>query len=104
MKSKGKIKDDAVHKFKRECRSFLGTICKHIVKKSPLQSSFASRTRALNPIYMAEKPESCKVVFDKKLQRLVEYGQALLDIADFARQEFDCFLTRIVKPKKQAFL
>ena len=82
----------------------LDTICKHIVKKSPLQSLFARRTRALNPICMAKKPESCKVSFDKKLQRLVEYRQVLLNIADFARQEFDCFLTRVVKAKKQTFL
>ena len=35
LKSKGKIKDDAIHKFKRECRSFLATLCKHMVEKSP---------------------------------------------------------------------
>ena len=103
MKSKGKIKDDAIHKFKRESRSFLAALCKHMVEKSPLQSSFAHCTRALNPVYMAENLESCKVLFDKMLQKLVEYKQVLPNIADFAMQEFDCFLTFIVKAKKRTF-
>ena len=42
---------------------------------------------------MAEKPESSKALFDKTLQKLVEYKQVLPNIADFAKQEFDCFLT-----------
>ena len=36
LKSKDKIKDDVIHKFKRERRSFLVTLCKHMVVKSPL--------------------------------------------------------------------
>ena len=64
-----------------------------MVEKSPLQSSFAHCTRALNLVYMAEKPESSKALFDKTLQKLVEYKQVLPNIADFAKQEFDCFLT-----------
>ena len=35
LKSKGKIKDDAIHKFKRERRSSLATLCKHMVEKGP---------------------------------------------------------------------
>ena len=71
LKSKDKIKDDVIHKFKRERRSFLVTLCKHMVEKSPLQYSFARCTRVLNPVYMAEKQEFCKALFDKKLQKLV---------------------------------
>ena len=103
LENKGKIKDDLIHKFKRECRSFFTTLCKHMVEKSPLQSLFARCTRALNPVYMAKKLESCKALFDKMLQKLVEYKQVLPNIADFVKQEFDCFLTRIVKVKKQRF-
>ena len=103
LKSKNKIKDHAIHKFKRECRSFLATLCKHMVEKSPLQSLFARFTRALNPVYMAEKPESCGALFDKTLQKLVEYKQVLSNITDFAKQEFNRFLTLIVKAKKQTF-
>ena len=104
LENKGKIKDDLIHKFKRECRSFLTTLCKHMVEKSPLQSSFACCTRALNPVYMAKKLESCKALFDKTLQKLVEYKQVLPNIADFAKQEFDCFLTLIVKEKSRDFV
>ena len=103
LKSKSKIKDYAIHKFKRECRSFLATLCKHMFEKSSLQSSFARCTRALDSVNMAEKPESYKALFDKTFQKLVEYKQVLPNIADFAKQEFDCFLTLIVKAKKQAF-
>ena len=55
LENKGKIKDDPIHKFKRECRSFLATLFKHMVEKSPLQSSFVHFSRALSPVYMAEK-------------------------------------------------
>ena len=99
LKSKSKIKDDAIHKFKRECRSFPATLCKHMVEKSPLQSSFARCTRALNPANVAEKPEFCKALFDKMLQKLVEYNQVLPNISDFAKNKFNCFLTLIVKAK-----
>ena len=37
------------------------------------------------------------------MQNLVEYKQVLPNIADFAKQECDCFLTLIVKAKKQTF-
>ena len=72
-----------------------------MVEKRPLKPSFPHCTRALNPVYMAEKPESCKGLFDKMLQKSVEYKQVLANIADFAKQEPDCFLTLIVKAKKQ---
>ena len=69
-----------------------------MVEKSPLHSSFARY-----PVYMAEKSESCKALFDKTLQKLVEYKQVLPNIADFAKQEFDYFLALIVKVKKRTF-
>ena len=74
-----------------------------MVEKSPLHSSFARCTRAVNPVYMAEKSESLKALFDKTLQKLVEYKQVLPDIANFAKQEFDYFLALIVKVKKRTF-
>ena len=46
-----------------------------MVEKSPLQSLFACFARALNPVYMAEKTKSCKALFDKMLQKLVECKQ-----------------------------
>ena len=103
LENKGKIKDDAIHKFKRECRSFLATLCKHMVEKSLLQSSCARCTRTWNPVYVAGKSASCQALFDKTLQKLVEYKQVLPNIADFAKQEFVSFLTLIVKVKKQRF-
>ena len=57
-----------------------------MVEKSPLQSSFARCTRALNPVYMAEKPESCKALYDKTLHELFEYKQILPNIADFTKK------------------
>ena len=59
-----------------------------MVGKSPLQSSFAHCTRTLNRVYMAEKSQSFKALFDKMLQKLVEYKHLLPNIADFAKQEF----------------
>ena len=53
---------------------------------------------------MAENPESCKAVFDKTLQKLIEYKQVLPNIAAFAKQEFDCFLTCIFQGKKADIL
>ena len=53
---------------------------------------------------MAEKSESLKALFDKTLQKLVEYKQVLPDIADLAKQEFDYFLALIVKVKKADIL
>ena len=46
-----------------------------MVEKSPLQSLFECFARALNPVYMAEKTKSCKALFDKMLQKLVECKQ-----------------------------
>ena len=74
-----------------------------MVEKSPLHSSFARCTRAVNPVYMAEKSESLKALFDKTFQTLVEYKQVLPDIANLAKQEFDYFLALIVKVKKRTF-
>ena len=63
LKSKDKIKEDFIYKFKQGCRSFLATLSKHMVEKSTLQSSFASCTKAMNAVYMSEKWESCKALF-----------------------------------------
>ena len=39
------------------------------------------------------------LVTDKAMQNLIECKQVLPNIGDFAKQEFNCFLTLIVKAK-----
>ena len=81
LEDKGKIKDDPIHKFKRECRSFLATLFKHMVEKSPVQSSFVHFSRALSPVYMAEKSKSCKALLIRRCRSWLNtsrYCQILL--------------------------
>ena len=102
LKSKDKIKDDVIHKLKESAEVFLSHFVSIWLRRA-LCNIRLHVVLVLNPVYMAEKQEFCKALFDKTLQKLVEYKQVLPNIADFAKQEFDCFLTLIVKAKKQAF-
>lgn len=103
LKKDGKINNASAIKFKSDARNFLATLCNHIVNKSPLQSHFAHCTRALNPVNMVDTPESCKNLFDRMLQKLVEYKHIQPTIADGAKQELNVFLTFAVKENKSEF-
>lgn len=103
LKKDGKINNASAIKFKSDARNFLATLCNHIVNKSPLQSHFARCTRALNPVNMVDTPESCKNLFDRMLQKLVEYKHIQPTIADGAKQELNVFLTFVVKENKSEF-
>ena len=70
-KKEKKVKESAVHLFLQEVKQFLAALCNHLLTKSPINSLFASCCRSLNPVYMAEYPETCKKLFDKILEKLV---------------------------------
>ena len=60
LKKEKKIKESEVHLFLQEVKQFLATLFDHLLTKSPINSHFAKCWRSLNPVYMAEYPETCK--------------------------------------------
>ena len=72
LKSEGKITDSHVSTFKKEAKQFVSTLCNHILSKSPLTSYFACAACCLNPINLAEIPDTCEKRFHNLLQKLVD--------------------------------
>lgn len=73
LKSRGKITDVQIDKFKRSIPEFFISMCSHITEKRPLSSLMARCLRSLLPTYMVESPEAFELLFDKMLLKLVSY-------------------------------
>ena len=104
LKSKGKITDVQIDKFKQGVRDFLVAMCNHITEKSPLSSLMARCLKSLSPTYMAECPEICKLLFEKILMKLVSNKKIAASLADLAKREFSKFCHIIVLDNKEEFL
>ena len=103
LKSKGKITEMQMDKFKRGIRDFLVSMCNHITEKSPLSSLMARCLKSLSPTYMVESPETCKVLFEKMLMKLVSYKKIAASVADSAKGEFTKFCQTVVLDNKEEF-
>ena len=86
----------------QELKQFLAT-CNHLLTKSPINSHFARYCRCLNPVYIAEYPETCKKLFDKILGKLVICKHVASTQADAAKNEYSIFLQTVVKKNLPAF-
>ena len=103
LKKEEKVKESEVHLFLQEIKQFLMILCNHLLTKSPINSHFARCCRSLNPVYMAEYPETCKKLFEKILEKLVICKHVTSPQADAAKNEYSNFLQTVVKKHVPAF-
>ena len=103
FKKEKKVKESEVHLFLQEVKQFITTLCNHLLTKCPIHSHFARCCRSLNPVYMAEFPETCKKLFDKTLEKLVICKHVPSTQADAAKNEYSNFLQTVVKKNLPAF-
>ena len=71
LKKEKQVKESELHLFLQEVKQFLAALCIHLLTKNPTNSYLARCCRSLNPVYVAEYPETCKKLFDKILEKLV---------------------------------
>ena len=71
LKKEKQVKESELHLFLQEVKQFLAALCIHLLIKYPTNSNLARCCRSLNPVYVAEYPETCKKLFDKILEKLV---------------------------------
>ena len=103
MKKEVKVTDSKINAFKVEVKKFLSALSNHIIEKSPLNSYFARLVRSLNPINLAEIPESSERRFYNLLQKLVDCKQITPSLTDKAKQEFRKFKSNIFRENKAVF-
>ena len=103
LKREGKITSSHVNTFKKEAKQFVSTLCNHILTRSPSTSYFVSAACGLNPISVAEIPDTCEKRFHNLLQKLVD-GKLITSIfADEAKREFHKFVINVVRKNKAVF-
>ena len=88
LKSKGKITDVQIDKFKKGVCDFFVSMCTHITEKGPLLSLVACCLKCFSPSFMVEFPEKCEYVFGKLLMKLVTYKKLAVSVDDLAKGEF----------------
>ena len=71
LKKEKQVKESELHLFLQEVKQFLAALCNHLLTKYPTTFHLARCCRSLNPVYVAEYPETCKKLFDKILEKLV---------------------------------
>ena len=103
LKREGKITDSHVNTFKKDAKQFVSTLCTDILSKSPLISYFAPAARCLNPINLAEIPDTCEKRFHSLLQKLVDARLITSLFADEAKSEFHKFINDVVRENKALF-
>ena len=103
LKKEGKVTDSKISAFKGEAKKFVCTLFNHIIEKSPLNSYFSRLAWSLNPINLAEIPESSGRRFHNLLQKLVDCKQITSSLADKAKQEFRKFKSNNVRENKAIF-
>ena len=91
FKSKEKITDVQIDKFKRGVCDFFVLVCTHITEKSPLSSLVARCLKCFSPSFIGEFPEKCEYLFDKLFMKLVTYKKLAASVADLAKGEFSKF-------------
>ena len=72
-------------------------MCTQLKEKSPLKSGFARCLKCFSPSYMVECSETCEILFQKLLEKLVSYKKIVSSIADDAKMEYSWFISTIVK-------
>ena len=103
LKKGKKVKESEAHLFLQKVKQLLATLCNHLLNKSPINSHIARCSRSLNPVYMAEYPETCKKRFNKILEKLVICKHGILTQADAAKNENSNFLQTVVNKNLPAF-
>ena len=103
LKKEKKVKESEVHLFLQEVKQFIATLCNHLLTNSPINSHFARCCRSLNPVYMAEYPETCKKLFDKFLEKSVIRKHVTVTPADAAKNEYCNFFASSCKEKSSSF-
>lgn len=71
LKQKGEITDFKLQAFTTEIKSFISTLCNHLISKIPLTSYFARCTKSLNPVNMVEIHDVCLKGFHHMLHSLL---------------------------------
>ncbi|XP_065665582.1 uncharacterized protein LOC136087006 [Hydra vulgaris] len=104
LKSKGKITEVQIDKFKSEVCDFLVSMCTHIIEKSPLSSLVARCLMCISPSFMVEFPEKCEYFFEKLLMKLVTYKKIRASVGDLAKNEYSRFCKIVVVDNKELFL
>ena len=103
LKKEGKVTDSKINAFKIKAKKKVCVLCNHIIEKNPLNSYFARLARSLNPINLAEIPESSERRFHTLLQKLVDCKQITSSLADNTKQEFRKSKSNIVRENKAIF-
>ena len=80
-----KVTSIQVFQFKNEAMEFLASLCSHALGKSPLQSLFVRCLKCLSPNFMVESSKSCRLMFEKTLEKLIFYKQLPSREADAAK-------------------
>ena len=91
LKSKGKITDVQIDKFKRRTCDSLVSMYTHIIKKSPLPSFIAHSLKCFLPSFVVAFPEKCEYLFDKLLMQLVTDKKITAPVADLAKGDYSKF-------------
>ena len=98
-----KITDTQAHNLLQQVKKFLGTLCNHLLTKTPIQSKFARCSRSMNPVYMAEFPDTSKKLFDEILEILLSSKHFTSAKANTTKSEYANFLQTIVKKNLMSF-
>ena len=72
--------------------------------KSPLTYHFARCLRCLSPAYMVECRESCELLFQKILEKLVSFHRISGAVADEAKQQYNQFISVVVRESQDQFM
>ena len=78
-------------------------MCTHLKEKNPLKSVFARCLKCLSPSYLIECSESCEILFQRLVEKLVSYEKIFPPIADDAKMEYSWFVSTIVKKTAMNF-
>ena len=88
----------------KECKSFLGITCHHMVEKIPVKSKFTGNASCIDPKLMATYSDRSVKRFSVVLEILVQSKWILAKHADESNNQFQRFLSHDLKESKEKFL
>ncbi|KAJ8031243.1 hypothetical protein HOLleu_27914 [Holothuria leucospilota] len=92
LKKRGAISDREVLKFKQECQTFLSSVCKKLLEKSPIKYPIVRTSSWLNPECVASQPVNSKSTLTTCLQLLVDAGYVHARDCDRVLREFQALV------------
>lgn len=90
-KCRSQLTTAEIGQFRKECRSFIITIVKKLVKNCPLHKNIVKGATCLNPLNMTDERKASSRV-DMALQELVACGRLSGNSADKAKQQYNRLL------------